>query len=136
MKCFEFINLHSDVIRQVSYSSQLNSIISASESALTSDPYLPGVIITYLGDPNSQTVFKMNNVSFFHAKLIFLIFFYTKLFHFPSSWLPIMSSSNCIFVHNKQGTTCFALNKSSQTLATGETTTTFFWAYLPFFQLT
>ncbi|XP_070491037.1 WD repeat-containing protein on Y chromosome [Chironomus tepperi] len=78
MKCFEFMNLHSDIIRQVYYSSSLTSIISASESSLTPDPYLPGVIITKIDIPNSQTVFKMNN-----------------------------------------GTTCFALNKSSQTLATG-----------------
>ncbi|KAL7016839.1 hypothetical protein ACKWTF_010156 [Chironomus riparius] len=78
MKCFEFMYLHSDIIRQVSFSNNLNSIISASESTLTSDAYLPGVIITNLSIQKSQTVFKMNN-----------------------------------------GTTCFALDESSQTLATG-----------------
>lgn len=63
MKCSEFMYLHSDIIRQIFYLSNLNSIISASESSLTSDPYLPGVIITNLSVQNSQTVFKMNNVS-------------------------------------------------------------------------
>jgi len=63
MKCCEFKNLHNDIIRQVFYSSNLNSIVSASESTMTSNAYLPGVIITNLGIQKSQTVFKMNSVS-------------------------------------------------------------------------
>lgn len=71
IKCTEYINLHNDIIRQVSFASSMKSIISCSESTITKDAYLPGVIITHLSLQNSQmhTVFKMNSVSkpnFFH----------------------------------------------------------------------
>lgn len=71
MKCTEYIKLHSDIVRQVGYIGSLKSIISCSESTLTSNAYLPGVIITRLGVQLAQThtVFKMNGVGMIKSNI-------------------------------------------------------------------
>lgn len=62
--CKEFINIHFDVIRQVSFIVSLNSFISSSESVLSKSAYLPSVIIGNLDtEDTSHIVFRMNSVS-------------------------------------------------------------------------
>jgi hypothetical protein len=62
MKCKEFLKLHSDIVRQVSFVESLNSFISASENVITKNVNLPSVIIANIDYRDSQTVFKMNKV--------------------------------------------------------------------------
>lgn len=65
MVCNEYMKLHADVIRQVSFIESLNSFVSASECVIVKNAYLPSVIIVNLGIQESQTVFRMNSVSVF-----------------------------------------------------------------------
>ena len=62
MSCEEYIKIHHDVIRQVSFIESMNSFVSASESIILKSAYLPSVIIGGLGVQDSQIVLKMNNV--------------------------------------------------------------------------
>lgn len=106
MKCREFIKIHHDIVRQVSFISSINSFISsASESIASKSTFSPSVIIGSLGAQESQIVIRMNGVSGTWWNLQFTG---KKLLH---SFL----ATNTI-----QGTTCFAFDESSKTLATGE----------------
>lgn len=99
--CNEFTKIHHDVVRQVSFVESLNSFISASESIVTKSAYLPSVIIGNLDIQDSQIIFKMNSVS--------------EVNRIYSERILLDTSS-----HPQQGTTCFAFDETSQTLATGE----------------
>lgn len=64
MACIEFIKIHHDVVRQVSFVRSMNSFVSASESTITKSAYLPSVIIGNLDTAReSQIVFRMNSVT-------------------------------------------------------------------------
>lgn len=63
MACSEFIKIHHDIVRQVSFVKSMNSFISASESIITKSAYLPSVIIGNLDAQESQIVFRMNSVT-------------------------------------------------------------------------
>jgi hypothetical protein len=65
LACSEYIKLHADVVRQVSFIESLHSFVSASESVITKSAYLPSVVIVNLGIQETKIVFKMNSVSGF-----------------------------------------------------------------------
>lgn len=60
MTCKEFIKIHHDVVRQVSFIGIINSFISSAQSIAANSP---SVIIANLGVQESQTVIRMNGVS-------------------------------------------------------------------------
>lgn len=59
MTCKEFIKIHHDIVRQVSYVDTINSFISSAESFVINSP---SVIIASLGVQEARIVIRMNGV--------------------------------------------------------------------------